>query len=69
MDITQGILDKKGIDIFGIASMGKGLLSRMMSLILIGDMASFYLAIMNNVDPTPVERIKYLKNELAKESV
>jgi hypothetical protein len=27
---------------------------------------SFYLAILNEVDPTPVDAINYLKNELEK---
>ncbi len=67
MDITKDILSKKGIKIIEVSSKGKGLLSRMMSLIYIGDMASFYLAILNSVDPTPVDRVTYLKKELAKE--
>jgi glucose/mannose-6-phosphate isomerase len=38
----------------------------MFSLIYTGDFVSFYLAILNKRDPTPVERIKYLKEQLAK---
>jgi len=38
----------------------------MFSLIQLGDFISFYLAMLNEVDPTPVEVIDYLKNELAK---
>ena len=49
-----------------VASVGKGLLARIFSLIYIGDFASYYLAILNKCDPTPVERVTYLKNELAK---
>ena len=69
IDITRDILAKKGIKIAEVSSRGKGLLSRMMSLIYIGDMASFYLAILNGIDPTPVDRVTYLKKELAKESL
>jgi glucose/mannose-6-phosphate isomerase len=68
MDITRDILNGKGVETIEISSKGKGILSRMMSLIFTGDMISFYLAILNGIDPTPVERISYLKNELAKES-
>ena len=68
MDITRNMLKKKGITIVEVISKGKGLLSRMMSLIYIGDMASFYLAILNGVDPTPVDRVTYLKKELARET-
>lgn len=66
MDITKEILSKKGINIVEVFSKGKRLLSRMMSLIYIGDMASFYLAILNGVDPTPVDSVTYLKKQLAK---
>ena len=67
MDITRDILSKKKINIIEVSSKGKGLLSRMMSLMYIGDMASFYLAILNGVDPTPVDSVTYLKR-LLKES-
>jgi len=67
MDITRDILKEKKIKVIEVASRGEGLLSRMLSLIYIGDMASFYLAVLNGVDPTPVERVSYLKKELAKE--
>jgi glucose/mannose-6-phosphate isomerase len=66
MDITRDILSKKGISIVEIPSKGKGLLSRILSLIYIGDMVSFYLAILSGIDPTPVDRVTYLKKELAK---
>ncbi len=66
MDITRNILSKKGIKIVEVFSKGKGLLSRMMSLIYVGDMMSFYLAILNGIDPTPVDRITYLKRLLKK---
>jgi glucose/mannose-6-phosphate isomerase len=45
---------------------GKGLLSRIFSLVYMGDFVSLYLAILNRRDPTPVERVTYLKKELAK---
>lgn len=67
MDITREILSKKGIKIIEVFSKGKALLARMMSLVFIGDMVSFYLAILNGIDPTPVDRVAYLKKELAKE--
>ena len=67
MDITKEILDKKGIKTLEVISQGRGLLSRIISLIYIGDMVSFYLAVLNGIDPMPVERITYLKKKLAKE--
>jgi glucose/mannose-6-phosphate isomerase len=66
MDITAGILSGIAKDVIEVRSRGKGLLSRIFSLIYRGDLVSYYLAIMNRADPTPVARIDYLKKELAK---
>jgi glucose/mannose-6-phosphate isomerase len=38
----------------------------MMSLVMMGDYASYYLAILYRIDPSPVEVISYLKDRLAK---
>ena len=43
-------------------------LARMLSLVYIGDFASFYLAIAYGEDPTPVKVIDWLKSELAKKA-
>lgn len=40
--------------------------SELSEIILFGDFVSFYLAMLNRVDPTPVEPIEQLKKELAK---
>lgn len=65
IDITKNIIKDEKIDVIEVDSLGEGLLSRMFSLIYIGDFTSFYLAILNRLDPTPVERIDYLKKRLA----
>jgi glucose/mannose-6-phosphate isomerase len=65
MDITEDILKKQGIKILEIWSRGEGLLSRIFSLIYIGDFVSYYLAILYGIDPTPVDRVTYLKKELS----
>jgi len=66
MDITSGILREEEIKLIEIFSRGEDLLSRIFSLIYIGDFISFYLAILYGIDPTPVDRVTYLKKELAK---
>lgn len=45
---------------------GKKRLAKMMYLMYFGDFVSCYLALLRNVDPSPVEAIAELKNELAK---
>ena len=42
-----------------------GRLARMLSVMLLGDFASVYLAYLNDVDPTPVKKIDALKKALA----
>lgn len=67
MDITRSIIKETASEVIEVWSKGEGLLARIYSLIYIGDFLSFYLAVLNGVDPTPVERIDFLKKELAKE--
>jgi glucose/mannose-6-phosphate isomerase len=67
MKIVKGIIEKEGVKAVVVKSRGETLLSRMFSLIQLGDFVSFYLAILNKEDPTPVKVIDFLKNELAKE--
>lgn len=43
-------------------------LEKALAVMYLGDMASVYLAILNNTDPTPVEKIAKLKAELKKMS-
>jgi len=66
MDVTKNILKKGKIKVIEVSSAGKELLARIFSLIYIGDFVSFYLAILNKINPTPVARVVYLKKELAK---
>lgn len=66
MDITKSIIENEGIPVREVWSIGEGLLSRIFSLVYIGDFVSFYLAVLNDVDPTPVKRIDYLKEQLRK---
>jgi len=64
MDFTSHLFKRKGrlIEIF---AEGTTPLEKILSLIFIGDYASVYLAVMNEIDPTPVEIIEMLKKEIA----
>ncbi|MEI6631375.1 MAG: SIS domain-containing protein, partial [bacterium] len=66
LDITRDMLTKERISVIEVWSRGEGLLSRILSLIYVGDFASYYLAILYGIDPTPVDRVTYLKKELAR---
>ena len=64
-DITSAILSKAHIPHEIIDAKGTTPLCRMMSSILLGDYASYYLAILYEINPSPVEIIDYLKKELS----
>ena len=63
--VTQEILTRHGIAYETIEARGKSPLAQMLSAIHFGDYVSFYLAMLYEVDPTPVQAIGYLKERLA----
>lgn len=65
MKIVSEILQEKGVEVVRIESQGKSQLERILHLICLGDWTSYYLAILNQVDPTPIKVIDYLKDRLA----
>ena len=68
MSIVKDIISKYNVEVIEVTSQGETPLLRMFSLIQIGDLISYYLAILNKIDPTPVEVIDYLKAELEKKN-
>ena len=64
--ITKDIVSQYAASAVEVQSEGKSLMARMFSLVYLGDWVSFYLAMLNGIDPTPVKVIDYLKNELGK---
>ncbi len=64
MDIVRELIEKLGVTVIEIESTGETPLQRMFSLIQYGDFVSYYLAILNEVDPTPVDAIEKLKKAL-----
>lgn len=65
MAIVRKMIADLGIPAVEIESAGDDTLARMFSIIQWGDFASYYLAMLNGVDPTPIEAIDHLKRELA----
>ena len=66
MKIVEDIFKKRKVPAHKFAAKGETALERMFYLILLGDFASYYLAILNGVNPKPVEVIDYLKGRLEK---
>ncbi len=63
--VTGEILTDAGVAHEVVEAKGKSPLSQMMSMVLLGDYVSYYLAVLNEVDPSPVAVIDYLKERLA----
>lgn len=66
LDITKRIIAKSAGDSLDVRSQGESLLARIFSLIYLGDWVSYYLAVLNGTDPSPVPVIENLKKQLAK---
>jgi len=64
MNIVKETIDRLGVEVVDLHTMGERPLERMFSLIQWGDFISYYLAILNGVDPTPVDAIESLKAQL-----
>ncbi len=64
-EATGELLAEEGITAEEIWARGESRLAQMFSLIHLGDYVSLYLALLNGVDPTPVEAITRLKQGLA----
>jgi glucose/mannose-6-phosphate isomerase len=64
-DITAEMLEQAGIDHAVITSWGESPTAQMLSALHYADYVSYYLAALNQVDPTPIPAIDYLKERLS----
>ena len=64
-ELTADILSQAHISHQLVNARGKSPLSHMLSLTLLGDYVSYYLAMLYEVDPSPNKTIDYLKGRLA----
>jgi len=64
MEIMRGLLTERAVPNEIIEAEGKSELSQVIAQIYFGDYVSYYLAIMNGTDPTPVELIESFKKKL-----
>lgn len=65
MEITESLIKDQAASLHMLNSRGSSRLTRFFSLIQLGDWVSMYLAILTNVDPTPIAKIDLLKSRLA----
>jgi len=65
-DVTRELLDRASIPHKTLQFGGASMLSEVLQLTLFTDYVSFYVALLNGADPSPVKSIDYLKDRLAK---
>jgi glucose/mannose-6-phosphate isomerase len=56
---------RRAADVREVRARGEGPLARLLSLVMLGDLASIYLAYHRRLDPTPVEAIDAVKRGMA----
>ena len=65
-DVTRELLDRVNVPHKTLQFGGASMLSEVLQLTLFTDYVSFYVALLNGADPSPVKSIDYLKERLAK---
>ncbi|MGQ9602235.1 MAG: bifunctional phosphoglucose/phosphomannose isomerase [Candidatus Bipolaricaulia bacterium] len=66
IDLLKELLAARGVEHEEVWAEGEGRLAQLFSLIYLGDFVSFYLAMLNGVDPSPVRPISELKRRLGR---
>jgi glucose/mannose-6-phosphate isomerase len=62
--VTSELLEQNAIQYQIVDSTGEDELSQIMGLIFLGDWVSYYLAMLYEIDPSPVKSIDYLKKKM-----
>jgi len=65
IELTRGVIASRGATTYRVESVGETRTERVISLVLLGDLVSLYLAVLRSVDPSPVDAIERLKQALA----
>jgi glucose/mannose-6-phosphate isomerase len=64
IETTKELICKESVKTFEIQSIGKSRMAKMSSIICTGDFTSVYLAVLREIDPTPVRTISVLKEKI-----
>ena len=66
IELTRGLIEAEAAGTYRVESIGQTRTERLISLVLLGDLVSVYLAVLREVDPTPVPDLDRLKSALAR---
>lgn len=65
VEVTARLMKEYGVSYRGVDATGDSRLDQMLSTIQLGDYVTYYLALLNNVDPTVIRPIDSLKKALS----
>ncbi|MCM8769581.1 MAG: bifunctional phosphoglucose/phosphomannose isomerase [Candidatus Omnitrophica bacterium] len=63
--LTKRIIRPQSKNVVTVTCGGKTLIEKLLRLIILGDWVSYYLALLNRVDPTEIQEINLLKKSLS----
>ena len=69
IEATKELMRKQSLHVFEIHASGKNSLAKMCSVVCLGDFTSVYLAVLREIDPTPVKTISVLKEKIRRSGV
>jgi glucose/mannose-6-phosphate isomerase len=69
VELTASLIEGQSAGTLRLESTGSNPVERLLSLVLLGDLVSVYLAVLRGTDPTPVDTIERLKAALASAEV
>jgi glucose/mannose-6-phosphate isomerase len=64
IELTRGLIASRSVLTYRVESVGQTRAERVISLVLLGDLVSLYLAVLRGVDPASVDAIERLKQAL-----
>jgi glucose/mannose-6-phosphate isomerase len=64
--LTEELLEIQGLDSCSLEGRGDTPLAQMLSTIILGDYTSYYLALLQGIDPSPVQAMDFIKDRLLK---
>jgi glucose/mannose-6-phosphate isomerase len=66
IELTRGLIEAEAAGTYRVESVGQNRTERLISLVLLGDLLSLYLAVLREVDPGPVPTLERLKSALSR---
>lgn len=66
LELTRGLIESHDAPAHRVETIGETPTERLVSLVLLGDLVSVYLAVLRGVDPSPIDMIEHLRSALSR---